>query len=43
MATRATGTAALVRVPWNDPVLIKPVLERGVASLYWRSTRVCVR
>ena len=27
MATRGTDTAAFVRVPWNDPVLIKPVLE----------------
>jgi 2-dehydro-3-deoxyglucarate aldolase/4-hydroxy-2-oxoheptanedioate aldolase len=29
MATKATATAALVRVPWNDPVLIKPVLDLG--------------
>lgn len=26
----AGGTASLVRVAWNDPVLIKPVLEMGV-------------
>lgn len=29
MATRGSDTAALVRVPWNDPVLIKPVLDIG--------------
>jgi 2-keto-3-deoxy-L-rhamnonate aldolase RhmA len=33
MATRATGTASLVRVPWNDPVLIKPVLDLGAAGV----------
>jgi 2-keto-3-deoxy-L-rhamnonate aldolase RhmA len=33
MATRATGTAALVRVPWNDPVLIKPVLDLGATGV----------
>lgn len=29
MATRGSETATLVRVPWNDPVLIKPVLDIG--------------
>ena len=29
VATRAVGATALVRVPWNDPVLIKPVLDIG--------------
>jgi 2-dehydro-3-deoxyglucarate aldolase/4-hydroxy-2-oxoheptanedioate aldolase len=29
MATRGTETTTLVRVPWNDPVLIKPVLDIG--------------
>jgi len=29
MATRGADTATLVRVPWNDPVLIKPVLDIG--------------
>jgi 2-keto-3-deoxy-L-rhamnonate aldolase RhmA len=33
MATRATGAASLVRVPWNDPVLIKPVLDLGAAGV----------
>jgi 2-keto-3-deoxy-L-rhamnonate aldolase RhmA len=29
MATNGTDTAAIVRVPWNDPVLVKPVLDIG--------------
>lgn len=29
MAAQAAGAAAIVRVPWNDPVLIKPILELG--------------
>lgn len=29
MAAAAGGCASIVRVPWNDPVLIKPVLEMG--------------
>lgn len=29
MATRGTDAATLVRVPWNDPVRIKPVLDVG--------------
>lgn len=33
MATRATGAASLVRVPWNDPVRIKPVLDLGAAGV----------
>ena len=28
-ATNGSDTAGLVRVPWNDPVLIKPVLDIG--------------
>lgn len=28
-AIDATGAASLVRVPWNDPVILKPVLEMG--------------
>lgn len=27
MATRGTNAAAFVRVAWNDPVLVKPILE----------------
>jgi 4-hydroxy-2-oxoheptanedioate aldolase len=29
MAARAGGTPAVVRVPWNDPILVKRVLEQG--------------
>lgn len=29
MATKGSDTASLVRVRWNDPVLIKPVLDIG--------------
>ena len=27
MALRGTSTAAMVRVPWNDPVVIKPIID----------------
>ena len=27
IAVRAGGTPAMVRIPWNDPVLAKPVLD----------------
>jgi 4-hydroxy-2-oxoheptanedioate aldolase len=33
MAAKGTGVAPLVRVPWNDPVLIKPVLDSGAAGI----------
>jgi 2-keto-3-deoxy-L-rhamnonate aldolase RhmA len=33
MATKGSDTAPLVRVPWNDPVLIKPVLDLGAAGV----------
>jgi 2-keto-3-deoxy-L-rhamnonate aldolase RhmA len=33
MAVRGTGTAPFIRVPWNDPVLIKPVLEFEPAGI----------
>jgi 2-keto-3-deoxy-L-rhamnonate aldolase RhmA len=33
MATRGSETTPLVRVPWNDPVLIKPVLDIGAAGV----------
>ena len=29
LAAKGTGVTMLVRVPWNDPVLIKPVLDIG--------------
>ena len=33
IAVNEGGSAAFVRVPWNDPVLIKPVLEMGVDGI----------
>ena len=33
MATKGSDTTPLVRVPWNDPVLIKPVLDMGAAGV----------
>ncbi|MDR3551515.1 MAG: aldolase/citrate lyase family protein [Clostridia bacterium] len=29
IAAKAAGTASFVRIPWNDPVLAKPILEMG--------------
>lgn len=33
MAAQAGGAAGFVRIPWNDPVLAKPVLEMGPAGI----------
>jgi 2-keto-3-deoxy-L-rhamnonate aldolase RhmA len=33
MAHRGTNTAPFIRVPWNDPVLIKPILEFEPAGI----------
>ena len=33
MATKGSLATPLVRVPWNDPVLIKPVLDIGAAGI----------
>lgn len=33
MATKGTDATPIVRVPWNDPVLIKPVLDIGAAGV----------
>ena len=33
MATRGSDTVPLVRVAWNDPVIIKPVLDIGVGGI----------
>ena len=33
MATKGSRTTPLVRVPWNDPVMIKPVLDIGAAGV----------
>jgi 2-dehydro-3-deoxyglucarate aldolase/4-hydroxy-2-oxoheptanedioate aldolase len=33
MATKGTETATLVRVPWNSPALIKPVVDLGASGV----------
>ena len=33
IAARAAGVSAIVRIPWNDPVRAKPVLEMGPDGL----------
>ena len=33
VAAQAGGAAAFVRIPWNDPVMAKPVLEMGPAGI----------
>jgi 2-dehydro-3-deoxyglucarate aldolase/4-hydroxy-2-oxoheptanedioate aldolase len=33
IAARAAGTNSLVRIPWNDPVLVKRVLEMGPTGI----------
>jgi len=33
MAIRGQGVAPFVRVPWNDPVLVKPILDMGPAGI----------
>lgn len=33
LAIRSQGVAPFVRVPWNDPVLVKPVLDMGPAAI----------
>lgn len=39
MAAQAAGAAAIVRVPWNDPVLVKPILELGVDGIVFPMIR----
>ena len=33
MAIRGCGVAPFVRIPWNDPVLAKPILDMGPAAI----------
>ena len=33
MAIRSYGVAPFVRVPWVDPVIVKPILEMGPAAI----------
>jgi 2-keto-3-deoxy-L-rhamnonate aldolase RhmA len=39
IAAQAGGAAAFVRIPWNDPVLAKPVLEMGPAGIVFPMIR----
>ena len=33
LAARSQGVAPFVRIPWNDPVMVKPILEMGPAAI----------
>jgi 2-keto-3-deoxy-L-rhamnonate aldolase RhmA len=33
ISCRASGTAAFIRIPWNDPVLVKPILDMHPAAV----------
>jgi 2-dehydro-3-deoxyglucarate aldolase/4-hydroxy-2-oxoheptanedioate aldolase len=33
MAVKSAGAAPFVRIPWNDPVLAKPILEMGPSGI----------
>jgi len=33
MAVRGRGAASFVRVPWNDPVIVKPILDMGPSGI----------
>lgn len=39
MAARSGGTPAWVRVPWNDPVRVKPVLDMGADGVIFPFVR----
>lgn len=39
IAARAAGVSAIVRIPWNDPVRAKPVLEMGPDGLVFPMIR----
>ena len=39
IAAKAGGTVAWVRIPWNDPVLAKPVLDMGVEGIIFPYVR----
>lgn len=36
---RGAGIAPFVRIPWNDPVLVKPILEMGPAAIIFPFVR----
>lgn len=39
IAARASGINAIVRIPWNDPVLAKPVLDSGADGIIFPMVR----
>lgn len=39
IAAKAGGTAAWVRIPWNDPVMAKPVLDMGAEGIIFPYVR----
>lgn len=39
MATNGTNAAVFVRIPWNDPVIVKPILEMGVDGIVFPYVR----
>lgn len=39
IAAKAGGTTAWVRIPWNDPVLAKPVLDMGAEGIIFPYVR----
>lgn len=39
IAARASGINALVRIPWNDPVLAKPVMDSGADGIIFPMVR----
>lgn len=41
MAAASAGTASIVRIPWNDPVRVKPILEMGPDGVIF--PMVCTR
>jgi 2-keto-3-deoxy-L-rhamnonate aldolase RhmA len=39
IAARGTGAAVFVRIPWNDPILAKPILEMGPDGIIFPNIR----
>lgn len=39
MAADTTNAATFIRVPWNDPILVKPILEMGVDGIIFPCIR----
>lgn len=39
MAIQGAGAAAIVRVPWNDPVMVKPILDMGADGIIFPMIR----